>query len=117
MIRTATFAVIGLTATFGAAQSQQRCAPIQIPASGSATIQGNAPADTPFACYILNGAAGKSATIKITKPSRGVAFNIASVAENQDNVSFKTDAKPYHIDVYDMGRGGSTPFTMQVTVK
>lgn len=118
MLRVITLAAIGLTATFDTAHAQKPCATIEFQSGQSAAIvNGEAPAETPYSCFILNGEAHKSATINVTKPSQNVAFNIAGLVDNQASYSFKTEGKPYHIEVYDIGRDGPTPFTMVVTMR
>ena len=88
-----------------------------------ATVRGIAQSmDTPDSgsCYTLTTANGQTATLTIitTSPNDDTAFTIPGVVDNQQNYSFKTEAKTYTIAVYlTFARQPDRPFTMRVTVK
>jgi hypothetical protein len=101
--------------------AQQGCVPIHFaPGTSSATVKGMASNEGPSACYTLTTHAGQTAMLTIAKTSRNddIAFTIPDVTDNQDNYTFKTDAKTYMINVYLTFRAVTPrPFTMRVSVK
>ncbi|MGA8756775.1 MAG: hypothetical protein WB611_10640 [Stellaceae bacterium] len=110
--------------TSPAALAAQKCIPIHFARGAwSATVRGIAQSmDTPDSgsCYTLTTAKGETATLTIitTSPDDDTAFTIPGVVDNQQNYSFKTEAKTYTIAVYlTFARQPDRPFTMRVTVK
>jgi hypothetical protein len=110
--------------TASTAHAEENCTPIRFaPGTSSATIKGTASSmdeGASSACYTLTTRAGQTATIKIVKRSRNddTAFTISDVVDNQDDYTFKTEAKTYTIGVYLRFAGQpSRPFTMQVSVR
>jgi hypothetical protein len=110
--------------TSPSALAAQKCIPIHFaPGAWSATVRGIAQSmDTPDSgsCYTLTTAKGQTATLTIitTSPNDDTAFTIPGVVDNQQNYSFKTEAKSYTIGVYlTFARQPDRPFTMRVTVK
>ena len=103
------------------AHAQQPCTPIHFaPGTSSATVKGMASNEGPSACYTLTTRAGQTASLTIVKTSRNddTAFTIQDVVDNQDNYTFKTEAKTYTIGVSLTFRAVvPRPFTMRVSVK
>lgn len=117
MIRTAALA-IALATVVNTAQAA--CTPIQFaPGTSSATVNGMARNDEPFACFTLATGRGQTATARLVQgPKDDAAFNIVGVVDNRDSHTFKTEAKTYTITVYHMFvRMPDHPFTLQVSVK
>jgi hypothetical protein len=102
------------------ARAQQTCVPIHFAqGQSSATVQGIARNEEPFACYTLATRRGQTATLSIAKrsPKDDTAFTIPGVVDNRDQYTFKTEDKAYKIMVYlTFARQPPRPFLMQVTV-
>jgi hypothetical protein len=103
------------------AHAQEKCIPIAFaPGHSTAIVKGIAPFGPPFACYTVAAGLGQTATIKLTRSNGNMAFNIDGVVDNRDNYSFKTEARTYKIDVYQITREQAVrnaQFEMQVTLK
>ena len=103
------------------AHAQETCVPIQFaPGTSSASVRGIAPFQTPFTCFSFAARRGQTATITLTQSNGNTAFNVVGLIDDRDNYSFKTEARTYRIDVYQVTRDKVTPnasFTMKVSVK
>ena len=103
------------------AQAQDKCAPIQFArGQSSATVRGIAPFGPPFACFTFAATRAQTATIRLTQSNGNTAFNVGGVVDNQDNYTFRTEARTYKIDIYQITRELATRnarFAMQVTVR
>ena len=110
--------LIGALTTVGA-HAQDGCTPIQFPRGAtSATVKGMAPSDTPFACYTFAAGRGQTATIRLTQANEDTAFNIGGIVDSRTNYSFRTEARTYGIDVYQIPRDRrDAPFAMEVSIK
>lgn len=101
--------------------ARHKCAPIQFArGQSSAILKSIAPFGPPFACFTFVAGPEQTATIRLTQSNGNIAFNVGGIVENQDNYSFRTEAKPYEIDVYQITRELATrnaQFAMQVTVR
>ncbi len=112
-----------LFAGFGisAAHAQEKCIPIAFaPGHSAAIVKGIAPFGPPFACYTVAAGRGQTATIKLTRSNGNMAFNVGGVIDDRDNYSFKTEAKTYKLEVYQITREQAVrnaQFEMQVTLK
>jgi hypothetical protein len=74
--------------------------------------------DTPFACYTFAAARGQTATIKLTQANQDTAFNVGGTVDSRTECSFRTEARTYRTDVYQIPRDRrDAPFAMQVSVK
>jgi hypothetical protein len=124
MTRSAIIAMTLISILSATAHAQDNCTPIRFaPGTSSATIKGIASSideGASSACYTLTTRAGQTARLSIVKRSRNddTAFTIQDIVDNQDNYTFKTEAKTYRIGVYlTFSRQSDRPFTMQVSVK
>jgi hypothetical protein len=115
-----TIAAGALIAVFSAAPALA-CTPIHFArGTSSATVTGIAKSsEEPFTCYTLATGRGQTATVQLLNGGKDdTAFNIDGVVDNQDNHTFKTEAKTYTISVYHMFvREADKRFTLQVSVK
>jgi hypothetical protein len=115
----AVFLLAGFAIPIG--HAQDKCAPIRFArGQSSALVKGIAPFGPPFACFTFAASRGQTATIKLTQSNGNTAFNVDGVVDNQDNYSFRTEARTYKIDVYQITRELATrnaQFAMQVTVR
>lgn len=104
-----------------AAHAQEKCIPISFaPGHSSAIVKGIAPFGPPFACYIVTAGRGQTATIKLTRSNGNMGFNVDGVVDDRDNYSFKTEARTYKLEVYQITREQAVRnarFEMQVTLK
>ena len=121
MRQATTIAVTLFAILYSGAHAQQPCTPIHFaPGTSSATVKGMASNEGPSACYTLTTRAGQTASLTIVNTSRNddTAFTIQDVVDNQDNYTFKTEAKTYTIGVSLTFRAVvPRPFTMRVSVK
>jgi hypothetical protein len=84
----------------------------------SATLKGMALSDTLFACYTFAAARGLTAAIKLTQANQDTAFNVGGIVDSRTEYSFRTEARTYRIDVYQIPRDRrDAPFAMEVSVK
>jgi hypothetical protein len=102
-------------------RGQDNCTPIHFaPGQSSTSVKGVAPFGTPFTCFNLIAGRGQTASIRLTKSNGNTAFNISGIVDNQDNYTFRTEARTYKIDVYQITRelaSRDAQFTMQVTLR
>lgn len=87
--------------------------------ASSATVRGEAGSDEPFPCFTFAAAAGQTARVRLVRAANGnIAFNVLDVVDNRYEHTFRTQARTYQIDVYQMGvNRRPLPFTLEVSVR
>jgi hypothetical protein len=96
------------------------CEPIRFaPGKSSVNIEGTVPPNGQGICYTIATAKGQTAQVKLTRANSNTAFTIPDVVDNRDDYTFKTEARTYQIDIYQIFRTATQParFTLSVGVR